>query len=158
MPVVGIEELSQLARELKEAGDLGLKKELFKGIGRAGKPMKAAAKKGAEEALPKEGGLAEEIAASRFTVRSALLGKNPRVTITGKGRENDSGREHDLRAMDRGRIRHPSWGRRGAKDWKTQTVRPGWFTEAMEKASPAAREELQKAVDTILHKLGRGAP
>ncbi len=158
MPVVGIEELAALARELKDAGEVGLRKEMYQGLGRAGKPMKAEARKGALEDLPKEGGLAEEIAASRFSVRNSLLGRNPRITITGKGRTNDSGREHDLRAMDRGRIRHPSWGRRGARDWKTQTVRPGWFTERMEKAAPLARDELQKAVDSILRKLGRGAP
>lgn len=156
MPVLGIEELAALARELKDAGETGLRKELYQGLGRAGKPMKAAAKAGALAELPKEGGLAEEIAASRFSVRNSLLGRNPRITITGKGRENDAGREHDLRAMDRGRIRHPRFGHRKGK-WYTQIVRPGWFTETMEKASPAAREELQKAVDSILRKLGRGA-
>jgi hypothetical protein len=59
---------------------------------------------------------------------------------------------------DAASIHRPSWGRRKAKDWKTQLVRVGWFTESLEKAAPAARDELQKAVDTILTKLGRGAP
>ena len=154
MPVEGIESLAALARDLKAAGDKGLTKELRSGLQRSTRPLKAAAKAGALEHLPNSGGLAEEVAASRFTTRANLLGRNPSVKLVAAGRQNAEGRKHDLDAMDRGRLRHPLYGRRKAR-WYTQLVRPGWFTESLQHAAPAVRSELDKAVAAVIAKLGR---
>lgn len=154
MPVVGIEELAQLARELKAAGNTGMTKELRKGCQRAVRPLKDAARQGALDNLPSSGGLAATVAASRFTGRVSLLGRNPRITLEGSGRANDAGQKHDLKAMDRGRLRHPLYGRRNAR-WYTQLVQPGWFTQTLEKKSDVVRVELFKAVDAVIDELGR---
>lgn len=149
--VNGAEELARLARDLKAAGDKDLRKELFRSIQRSAGPAKEAARRSASENLPNENGLADEVAASRFSVRTRT-GRDPSVRITGTGRANEKGKEHDLNALDRGRIRHPLYGNRG--HWYTQQVKPGWFSGAMEGQAPAVREELLKAIDEIKAKLG----
>lgn len=152
--VEGIEGMAQLARDLKAAGEKDLTKELRKSLQRTIRPLKAAAREGALEALPASGGLAAEVAASGFTGRVSLLGKNPRVLIEGKGRQNKHGQRHDLRAMDRGRLRHPLYGRRGR--WYTQLVRPGWFSLTLESKSEIVYAELLRAAQAVADKLGRG--
>jgi hypothetical protein len=152
--VEGIEGLASLARDLKAAGEKGLTKELRAGLQRSTRPLKEAARAGALEYLPASGGLADEVAASKLTSRASLLGRNPSLKIVAAGRPNAEGRKHDLDAMDRGRLRHPLYGRRHAR-WYTQLVRPGWFSESLQKRAPAVRQEIEKAVGQIVDKLGR---
>ena len=148
--VMGAESLSRLARDLKAAGERDLRRELLKGVQRAAKPAKEAAKKAALEELPDVGGLAAEIAGSKFSAKTNT-GRNPSVRITAKGRPNRSGREHDLRSLDRGRLRHPLYGNRG--HWYNQAVKPDWFTEAMKKQAPEVRKEIVAAIDAVARKL-----
>lgn len=153
MPVEGIEGLAALAKDLRAAGNKEMTKELRKGCQRAVRPLKEAARQGALDELPSSGGLAAEVAASTFTGRVSLLGRDPRITLEGKGLVNDKGGRHDLRAMDRGRLRHPVYGRRGR--WVTQLIHPGWFTNTIEARADVVRVELLKAADAVLDKLGR---
>lgn len=153
--VEGIEGMAALARDLKAAGEKGLTKELRSGLQRSIRPLKEAAREGALEALPKSGGLAAEVAASGFSGRVSLLGRNPSVKIEGKGKENAQGQRHDLKAMDRGRIRHPRFGHRHSR-WYTQLVRPGWFSMTLESKSDRVHVELLKAAQAVADKLGRG--
>lgn len=152
MPVEGIDDLARLARDLKAAGNKDLTKELRRGLQRSVKPLKEAGRQGALDELPTEGGLAAEIAASRFTGRVSLLGRNPRVTLEAKGRNNEQGKVHDLDAMDRGRLRHPTYGRK----WVTQTITPGWWTSTMTAKSEGVQARMFEAADAVLKKLGRG--
>lgn len=153
--VVGVEQLAQVARDLKAAGDRDLRRELFRGIQRSAKPLKAEAKSAALDELPKSGGLSVEIANSRWSVNTRLGVRNPSIRIVGRGRINESGREHDLNALDRGRLRHPTWGRRGPNDWKNQSVKVHWFSDRMENAADTeVRANILEAVDKVADKLG----
>lgn len=146
LTVQGGEKLGVLAARLKETGNTELRKELFRGIQRAAKPLRAAAANAARENLPKRGGLNEWVASSKFTI-SIRSGRNPAVRVKG----NKQG--HDLAAMDRGRLRHPLFGNR--KLWFTQQIRAGWFSEAMQRESPGVRREVVNVIDDMARELER---
>lgn len=57
----------------------------------------------------------------------------------------------DLAAMNDGRLRHPVFGNKG--HWVEQSIRPGFFDDAMDKGSEDVRRALIDAVDAALAKL-----
>lgn len=54
---------------------------------------------------------------------------------------------HDFKALDKGRIRHPLFGKRGKGDWFTQTFPSGFFTNETERLRP----QIQHAVEEAVH-------
>ena len=146
--VYGAAKLDAVARRLKETDNRALRKELYRGIARAGKPLKAAVRKGALEALPKRGGLNAFVAKSRTNLKP-LAGKGDavvRLTTAKKG--------SDLRAINRGRLRHPVFGNR--KVWVTQTVPARWFEKSVESQVDEVRKEVVKVIDDVAEKVARG--
>lgn len=77
--------------------------------------------------MPRRGGLNRWVAATRITAKVSFTGRGAGVTLRGS-RANTSGKADLRRLDDSGRIRHPSWGRRGPGQWHTQTVPARWFT------------------------------
>jgi hypothetical protein len=91
--------------------------------------------------LPKGGGLSARVAASRIGVQSSTL----RATASFK-----SDRGYDLRAMNRGRLRHPTYGH---TPWVTQEIEPGVFTAAFEAGAPLVRRQMLNAATEALNKI-----
>lgn len=89
-------------------------------------PVRQAIKARAVATLPRRGGLNRWVAALRITAKITLSGRRASVQIKG-GRNSARGRS-DIRRIDKGRVRAPSWGRRGRGAWHNQTVTPGFFT------------------------------
>jgi hypothetical protein len=144
--VKGAEELVRLSRQLRAAGDQELRRDFYRGLNRASKPLKEAAKQNAGRVLPRRGGLAALVAKSRLSTSVRGGGANPGVRITGKGRM-------DLDRMDRGQVRHPVFGNR--RVWVVQSVTPRWFTEPMEAGAEDVRTELLSVFDDVARRLGR---
>jgi hypothetical protein len=149
--VRGADKLAHLGAALREAGNKDLQRELAKGLRRSVRPMKAAFKAGALGILPDRGGLAEQVAADTRYSTKIRTGRSPsvRIVATLPG--------HDLSAMNRGRLRHPTHGHRAAKYWVNQQIRPGWFTDSGTLAAGDVRVELVKAIDEVAAKLVRSA-
>lgn len=146
--VYGAAKLDAVAHRLKETDDKELRRELYRGIARAGKPLKAAVRQGALEALPKRGGLNAYVARSRTNLKP-LAGRGDavvRLTTAKKG--------SDLRAINRGRLRHPVFGNR--KVWVTQSVPAGWFQKSVESQHDEVRREVVKVLDEVAEKIARG--
>lgn len=143
----GADKLEVLSRRLKAAGDSELRRELYRGLNRATKPLKEAAKRAARQDLPRRGGLNELVASARFSTRTRGGGRTPGVSLTA------SKAGTDLRWIDRGKLRHPVFGR---STWVNQTVPAGWFTKTLEAEGPAVRKELVTVLDDIARRLGRG--
>jgi hypothetical protein len=140
----GADRLRQVAAAVEASGDKDLERELWRAMQRGGKPMLAAARWGARTGLPVRGGLAERVAESKFGVRTTGAGKRVGVRVVGQ-----SG--YDLEGMDEGLIRHPVRGNR--KVWVSQTIKPGWFSDAEEAKAPEVRDELVKGIDAVAAKL-----
>lgn len=147
LSVAGADKLGDVARRLRETGDKALRAELLRGINRATRPLKAAAQQSARDRLPRRGGLNEFVASSKFST-STRTGRDPAVRITA----TKAG--HDVRALDRGRLRHPLFGNR--RHWFNQQVPAGWFTDAMEAGAPVVRRSIVDVLDDVAKKVARG--
>ena len=116
-------------------------------------PVRKAVRQRALDILPSGGGLNEWVAAARVTLRIKTQARTVRAII--KGSRKSARNQSDLNAIDRGRARHPSWGRRGPGQWHTQAVPAEWFT------GPATewdtlREQADAAFDAALDEIRRG--
>lgn len=146
--------VEQLVRELR---GFDQRREIVKALSkavRAGAPkVRKKIRAAAMETLPKEGGLNAWVAASKITIRVKLSGRSAGITLRG-GRNSKGGRS-DLNAIDRGRVRAPTWGHRQKGAWHTVIVTPGFFTQTAAEATEW-HDEVDKAVDAALEQLRRG--
>lgn len=145
--IQGAEKFERVAKALKKVGDKELRKELYSALNRATKPMRANAKKSAQQRLPRTGGLNKRVARARMSTKRST-GKNPGVKIVARGMDQ-------LSLIDQGHVRHPVWGNRGR--WVNQPIpdAEGWFTEPMREGAPEARREIVKALDDVAGKLAK---
>lgn len=142
--IVGYKDLERLGKDLKAAGDKELKKELLKGIQRATRDsgIKQEIADSARAHLPQRGGLSEYVAKMRIITRTRTNGKYIGVRLTGSKKKG--AKQVDLYRIDRGTVRHPTYGHR---PWVNQGVRPGFWTEPLE--GPIAFEVKQQILRVI---------
>jgi hypothetical protein len=118
----GARQLRMLARDLDRAS-AALRKEMPRALRRAATPMIKAIRDEARTVLPKGGGLNEYVAESPITTIVRTGADNTTVQIRGRRRQaRPNGKQVDLPAINRGRLRHPTYGHR---PWVTQQVAPG---------------------------------
>lgn len=147
-------DIDQFVRELHSFRERKvILKELRSGIRKPFPKVRAAIKQRALATLPKRGGL--NVWVSKIRVSLAVKTGANKVTVTVKGGRNSSGGRSDMKAMDRGRVRHPSWGRRGIGQWHNQAVPAGFFTKPVEEANEW-RDEAVASVDRATEELRRG--
>jgi hypothetical protein len=146
--VIGGVQLTILANRLRVAGAKDLRRELVKGLNRSTKPLRKAAKDSAKARLPRAGGLGRRVARTRMTTRTRLKPTSVSVDIQAK-----PGAVADPLRVDRGRIRHPVWGR---GPWVLQDVPKGWFTKPMEEGEPVVQLELSGVMGEVSARLTRG--
>lgn len=144
----------QLVKELKAFdGRREITKAMGKGIRKAVAPARKAIKKVALSSLPKGGGLNVWVSKTRINVQIKTAGRRAGVKLKG-GRNSEGGRS-DMAAIDRGRVRAPSWGRRTRGSWHTVQVTPGFFTKTAADL-PDWREKVDTEIDFALETLRRG--
>lgn len=107
----------------------------------------------AVEILPRSGGLGAWVARSTITLSVRDRGRSAGIRLRGTRRSGKG--KADLKRMDAGRVRHPSWGRKGPGNWHNQTVPDGWFS------TPAGdpqqwRDTVTAAVDRAFDQIRRG--
>ena len=129
--------LQQIIKRLRNAG---VEREVESAFRRAARPMAEAARQGALDTLPRGGGLAREIARTKFSTTVRISGNNVVAQIIGRSR-------HDLAALDRGRDRHPVFGDRAV--WVTQSITPGWFSRSENTAQAIATRAMEAAAQRI---------
>jgi hypothetical protein len=130
--VSGAADLRALSRDLKQAGRKDLRRELFAGLNRATKPLRAEAKANALATLPATGGSA-------------------RVTIV--ARPSARGGQFNPAEVDAGIVRHPTYDHAPTV---SQHVRAGWFTKPMQAGADEVRHELVAGIEVVARKLAAG--
>lgn len=146
--------VDELVRELRAFDNRReVTKAAARGIRKAVSPARKAIKRAAKDQMPKRGGL--NIWVSRISVLAQirLSGRNPTIKL--KGGRNSQKKRSDVNAIDRGRVRAPSWGRRTHASWHTVTVTPGFFTKTAADL-PDWRENVDAELDKTLGQIRRG--
>ncbi|MGK5737276.1 hypothetical protein [Micromonospora sp. URMC 103] len=115
--------------------------------------VRKAIRRRALDTLPKGGGLNVWASKTRVSAKVSLAGRGAGVKLRGT-RKSGKGKA-DLRRLDAGKVRHPSWGRRGPGQWHVQQVEPGFFTKPAVEVDQW-RDACLKAVDEALEVIRRG--
>lgn len=126
----GSAELRAIAAKCREVGSGELMNRTRATLRAEGAPLKAALRQSALDRLPKAGGLNEQVAGQRITI-SALAGLRTagvRLSTTAP----DTAQTND------GFVRHPTFGRRGQGEWRTQAIpqAAGWWDDPCEAVGP----------------------
>lgn len=136
--------LDDLIRDLRKYEDRKLVvRELRTAIRKPVPEVRRRIKRAALDTLPARGKLGLWVSKTRITATIKLSGRAAGVSL--KGGRNSSGARSDIKRIDKGRVRAPSWGRRAHRDWHSQTVRAGFFTETAAQAT----EWRAAAVDAV---------
>ncbi len=81
-------------------------------------------------------------------------GRNAGIALT--LRHKSAKKPTDLPKLDTGQVRHPVFGRNGT--WVGQTVRPGFFTDAMTEQADTVRKELMAVLDDAVKTVTQHMP
>lgn len=107
-------------------------------------------KAAARTKLPRSGGLGGWVAAIKITALVQFSAKV--VSVRMRGGRRSTGAQSDIAAIDRGRVRAPSWGRRHRGDWHNQAVPPGFFSKTAEE-SPEWATAIDRGIAAALEKI-----
>lgn len=143
----GADDLYRLRQELKKAGATGLWKETLKQFRVLGKVPIAKAKSNARTRLPQAGGLAADVAKSRFTTKTRTGVRTAGVRIEAKNAR------YNARTVNWGRVRHPLFGNRN--HWYDQAIPRDWFYDAMMDSRPVFRAGVQRVLKQVAQDLDR---
>lgn len=134
----GADELRQLGAALKAAGDKVMRKEVIDSLKQATGPIGDDVRAEAARTFGRRGGLADIVANTKVTTKVRLAGRQAGVRIVGRNTIKQ------LEATDLGSLRHPLWGNKS--HWRSQSIRPGWWSRPIEERAPQIRDDLRDAV------------
>lgn len=104
--------------------------------------------------MPKRGGYAALLEAStRVDIRimtTSLVKATVKVSAMGK-RE-----ERDVAARNKGSLRHPTFGNKSRKGWKTQRVTPGFVDDPLDDAKRRVAKAAKEARDATATNILKG--
>lgn len=147
------ESLLRLIADLKYVEDKKpILKEFKKEVRKPVPAVRSAIRDRARSILPRAGGLGKWVARIRINVKFRLSGRRTGITLTGG--QNSAGGRSDTKAIDRGRVRAPTFGHRTKGSWHTQIVNSGFFTDPVEETDVwkgAAEEAVFKALEVLRH-------
>ena len=148
---------ARLAKELRNLDDRrAILSEVRRGILKPVPKIREAIKGKALATMPKRHGLNEWVAAARFAAHITMKARSLSVRMHGSRKSRY--RQSDINAIDRGRVRAPSWGRRGPDMWHVQTVQPGFATKTVMVDHFAEwRDAVDDAVHSALRRIDDGA-
>ena len=147
-------EFAALAYALREAGETGLKRELYKALDDAARPVAEVigGENHLKEFLPDRyaGVLRPDL---KVSARKRSTGENPDVTIIATTRQLGGVQRRRIRRLNAGVLAHPLFGNR--KRWYDQTggVTAGFFDRPVEEARPAVRSQIEDALARVRNKI-----
>lgn len=143
--IYGASQAAELGTKLIRAGDGALKDRLYEAIRKANLGLEGEIRRSALTHLPRRGGLAEAVAASRISVRRSFgLGNGVGITIR-------ASHQYDLSGLDHGLDVHPLFGNKA--HWYAQHVRSGWFSDATDGQREPTRAAIERAVKAYVRSL-----
>ena len=153
----GTLEFAELSKRLKEAGETGLRRQLYRAIDKSAQDL-------AEE-VQSTGHLKPYMPDRYAAVLSADLkvrvlkrsGREPQVSLIAEGRDH---RRKVVQLNDRGILVHPVFARGLRRQWTWRPqfshVRQGFFSEPVERSAPQIRERISEAMQETARQITRG--
>ena len=144
-------ELHLLSARLRAAGKegQGLRRELYKAISKAAKPLAAEIRNPAHlhGYMPKR--YADLLAGDLAVMTQKRFGRDPSIAIKARGRTH----KRKVIQLDEGVLSHPLFGDR--EHWYRQTshVKAGFFADPAKRAAPGIRDEVLAAMHETAQKI-----
>ena len=142
--VRGAEQLAEVGKRIKTADATVLRQELRRNLRAVVKPIKPLVQASLRAGLPKKGHLNTFMGNASVGARVRTEGRDVGVRIVA-GKKG-----HNLRKLDEGEIRHPTFGH---KPWKKQAVTPGLVSKPIEAEKPAMQRAVMDAVNATAKKI-----
>jgi hypothetical protein len=162
--ITGTADFAALSARLKEAGETGLRRELYKAIDKSAQDL-AKEIRSAEHLYPYMPNHYADTLAADMSVRVyKRSGRDPHLTIRAEGRAH---KRKLVQLDERGILVHPVFGRGGGgpgnpfrRDWvwreQFRSVRQGFFTDPVEHAVPQIRDRIRAAMRETARKITAG--
>lgn len=136
------------AQALNEAADKELRKQVYAAFRKASKPLGETVIREGSAKMPHRGGLSARLATAKLSQSNSTTGRNPGITLRIKSREG-----YELPALDRGRLRHPVFGRR--RRWVLQRVPARAFSTPFEQGREQVANEVTRALEDVAQDIAR---
>jgi len=147
----GAATLHKVAAQFRAQANKDLSRDLSNALSKAIEPVKTAIKASAEETMPREGGYNPTFSrALKFRTNRNTRGSDGSVTLSTYAEGKTDRR--DIRALERGDLRHPLFGHR-KRAWYTTPIRAGFHRRGTDKALDEAQKEISKVADDFLKHL-----
>lgn len=152
----GGRELHDLARRCRQVGDKALINRMRKGLVAATREAGPAVREAFREAMPKRGGYADVLADDlqfKTSVRTGGSTAKVELVVFADGVKE----RRDVPSLNRGRLRHPVWGRsrrlangrRRQNPWADTQVPARSFDKAIDQTVDVVLAEMRKVQDEI---------
>ncbi|MEO3923013.1 hypothetical protein ABGB07_03905 [Micromonosporaceae bacterium B7E4] len=142
-------DLASVRRALKQVGDQGLGKQMAKQLRAATRPLAKEIRAEVPKAMPS--GYAPVLSKSlRF--RQSIKEARQTATVVYRVYADGQTERRDLPTLNRGRLRHPVYGRR-RQPWVNQRVRPGVVDRPVDRLAPQVGREMAAVLDYVVDQL-----
>ena len=143
LDIKGGDDFARVAKQLREAGDKGLARELNKAVREAMKPARQEMERSLDH-VAHRGGFGPKM---RREVKFRIVKRANGLRLTTSHR-------YQLKLIDQGKIRHPLFGDRG--NWFTTTIAPGVLSKPFEDNADQARQKIIEATDRVAKQIAHG--
>lgn len=151
-----VDDFAALAKRLKDAGETGLQRRLYKAIGDAATPLADEVRDVAHLKPYMPDRYAEILANDLQITTLKRAGRNPAIQIRVAGREHD----RQVTVLEAGAIRHPVFARGSRRDWTWRTqlrgMREGFFASAVRDTGTKIRDDVVQAIQDTLDQIAKG--
>jgi hypothetical protein len=141
------------AQALNAAGDKDLRNEVYAAFRKATKPLGESIIREGSAEMPRGGGLAARVAAAKMGQSNSTTGRNPGVALSFRTKPGTTGQSYNLRALDAGIARHPTFGNRAV--WRVTSIRAGAFTRPFEAGKEPVAQQVLLALEKVAQQIAR---
>lgn len=159
--IQGAVSLHRLAARMRAEGQKDLVREMGDALTKAADPLKAKIRVEASDVMPAEGGYKGVFDKSlRFRVQRKGANAESDVTLTTYA--DGKGERRDIRALNKGNLRHPVFGRsrpgkrkgeRIANPWAVTKIRDKFWDRGVEGAADEVEKRMIEVVDRFAKRL-----
>jgi hypothetical protein len=149
----GSADFAALARRLKDAGETGLRRRLYKAISDSADPLARKLRSAAYLKPYMPDRYAETLAADLAVTVYKRAGANPSISVRA---ESPRPRNRKVIQVNAGLLRHPLFGDREHWYLQLRGMRPGFFDDAVAETGQQIKDSIGRAMDDTARQITKG--